>query len=70
MFQCMFINFVNILEGNGRQIYTHWAKHNEKIKNKKLKSELKTTEQILKNRKIAERKKTRQNKRLRRKKKN
>ncbi|KAF2883077.1 hypothetical protein ILUMI_23090 [Ignelater luminosus] len=53
-----------------RQIYTHWAKHNEKIKSKKLKSELKTTEQILKNRKIAEKKKMKQNKRLRRKKKN
>jgi len=48
-----------------RKIYTHWAKHNEKMKNKKVKSELRSTEQILKARKIAEKKKMRQNKKSR-----
>lgn len=42
--------------------FTHWAKHNEKVKLKQRKSEMKTTDQILKAREIAERKKKRQKK--------
>lgn len=48
--------------------HTHWARHNEKVKTKQRRSELKTTDQILKNRKIQEQKKARQNKKLRHKK--
>lgn len=39
---------------------THWARHNEKIKLKQRKSEMKSTDQILKARQIAEKKKQRQ----------
>ncbi|XP_008198552.1 ATP-dependent RNA helicase DDX54 [Tribolium castaneum] len=41
---------------------THWARHNKKLQQKQRKSELKTTDQILKARKIAEKKKNRQKK--------
>ncbi|XP_063906529.1 ATP-dependent RNA helicase DDX54 [Zophobas morio] len=41
---------------------THWAKHNKKLKLKQRKSELKTTDQILKARKIADKKKNKQKK--------
>ncbi|RZB58826.1 ATP-dependent RNA helicase DDX54 [Asbolus verrucosus] len=49
---------------------THWAKHNKKLKLKQKKSELKTTEQILKARKIAEKKKNKQKRRAKKTKKN
>lgn len=49
---------------------THWAKHNEKERNKQRKSELKSTDQILKMRKLQEKKKARQNKKLKQKRKN
>lgn len=42
-----------------RVINTHWARHNTKIKEKSRKSELKTTDQILKARKEAEKKRNR-----------
>ncbi|XP_025833848.1 ATP-dependent RNA helicase DDX54 [Agrilus planipennis] len=47
-----------------KNIKTHWARHNEKVMTKQRKSELKTTEQILKARKIAEKKKMRQKKKF------
>lgn len=40
--------------------HTHWARHNEKVKLKQQKSELKSTDQIMKARKIAEKKKNKQ----------
>ncbi|XP_066256724.1 ATP-dependent RNA helicase DDX54 [Euwallacea similis] len=42
--------------------YTHWAKHNDKMKNKQRKSEMKSMDQILKAREMAEKKKRRQKK--------
>lgn len=42
---------------------THWARHNEKMKMKQKRSELKTTEQIFKARNVAEKKKQKQKKR-------
>lgn len=39
---------------------THWARHNDKIKLKQRRSELKSNEQILKQRIIAEKKKKKQ----------
>lgn len=42
---------------------TQWARHNEKIKLKQKRSELKSTDQILKARTIAEKKKLKQKKR-------
>lgn len=42
--------------------HTHWARHNEKIKLKQRKSEIKTNDQILKARLLAEKKKQRQKK--------
>ncbi|XP_076255680.1 ATP-dependent RNA helicase DDX54 isoform X2 [Rhynchophorus ferrugineus] len=42
--------------------YTHWAKHNEKLKQKQKQSEMKNTAQILKVREAAERKRMRQKK--------
>lgn len=47
---------------NVNKPHTHWAKHNEKIKLKQRRSELKSTDQIVKARIIAERKKQRQKK--------
>lgn len=49
---------------------THWARHNEKLVNKQKKSELKTSDQILKMRKLQAKKKARQNKKLKPKRKN
>ncbi|KAJ8919065.1 hypothetical protein NQ315_016972 [Exocentrus adspersus] len=40
--------------------YTHWAKHNDKVKLKQKKSEIKTTDQIVKARLVAEKKRLRQ----------
>ncbi|KAL3283589.1 hypothetical protein HHI36_006727 [Cryptolaemus montrouzieri] len=40
-----------------RQPHTHWAKHNEKVRKKQVKSELKSADEILKARKIAARNK-------------
>ncbi|XP_060525012.1 ATP-dependent RNA helicase DDX54 [Cylas formicarius] len=51
---------------SGRKRYTHWAKHNEKVKTKQMKSEMKSTGQILKAREIAERKKQRSKKKTKR----
>ncbi|KAF5295089.1 hypothetical protein FQA39_LY13240 [Lamprigera yunnana] len=45
-----------------------WSKQNDKMKNKNVKSELRTKDQIVKYKAIAEKKKLRQNKKLRRKK--
>lgn len=42
---------------------THWARHNEKMKLKQKRSELKTTDQIFKARNLAEKKKQKQKKR-------
>ncbi|XP_066138738.1 ATP-dependent RNA helicase DDX54 [Euwallacea fornicatus] len=42
--------------------YTHWAKHNDKVKKKQRKSEMKSMDQILKGREAAEKKKRRQKK--------
>jgi hypothetical protein len=42
---------------------THWARHNKKLKLKQRKSELKTTDEIMKARKIAEKKRNKQKKR-------
>lgn len=47
---------------SGKPMNTHWARHNEKVKQKQRKSELKSTDQILKQRLIAEKKRQRQNK--------
>lgn len=44
---------------------THWANHNKKLLLKQKRSELKTTDQILKSRAIAEKKQLRQNKKKR-----
>lgn len=38
---------------------THWARHNVKLREKQKRSELKTTDQIMKARKLAEKKKQR-----------
>ncbi|XP_045465742.1 ATP-dependent RNA helicase DDX54 [Harmonia axyridis] len=40
-------------KGPSAGLRTHWARHNEKVKQKQRKSELKTTDEILKARKIA-----------------
>ncbi|XP_056633508.1 ATP-dependent RNA helicase DDX54 [Diorhabda sublineata] len=45
-----------------RNPHTHWARHNEKVKMKQRKSELKSTDQIVKARLIAEKRKQRQKK--------
>ncbi|CAG9856383.1 unnamed protein product [Phyllotreta striolata] len=45
-----------------RKLYTHWAKHNEKVKMKQRKSELKSTDQIVKARMLADKKKQGQRK--------
>ncbi|KAJ8957599.1 hypothetical protein NQ314_006525 [Rhamnusium bicolor] len=50
-----------------RKPYTHWARHNEKVKSKQRKSEMKTSDQIVKARIIAEKKKQKQKKRQRQK---
>ncbi|KAH1029038.1 ATP-dependent RNA helicase DDX54 [Dendroctonus ponderosae] len=47
---------------NGPRRHTHWAKHNEKEKLKKRSSDMKSMDQILKAREIAERKKRKQKK--------
>lgn len=48
---------------------THWARHNQKVQLKQKRSELKSTDQILKARKIAEKKKSKQKKKGKRSKK-
>ncbi|KAJ8934981.1 hypothetical protein NQ318_014148 [Aromia moschata] len=54
---------ISTQKGNPRsKPNTHWARHNEKVKLKQRKSELKSTDQIVKARIIAERKKQRQKK--------
>lgn len=55
-----FIQFLDTFKSN--KSYTHWAKHNEKLKLKQRKSDLKSTDQIVKSRIIAEKKKQRQKK--------
>lgn len=42
--------------------HTHWARHNEKVKLKQRKSEMRSTDQIVKARIIAEKKKRKQKK--------
>lgn len=49
-------------KGPHRKVFTHWAKHNEKIKLKQRKSELKSSDQIVKARLLAEKKKQKQKK--------
>ncbi|XP_030767680.1 ATP-dependent RNA helicase DDX54 [Sitophilus oryzae] len=48
---------------NKSRPFTHWARHNEKMKEKQKQSDMKSTQQILKAREIAQRKKFRQKKR-------
>lgn len=45
-----------------KKSYTHWAKHNEKVTQKKRKSEMKTKDQIVKARIIADKKRQKQKK--------
>lgn len=52
----LFLFFLDISQG---MLNTHWARHNRNAQDKKRKSELKTSDQILKARLLKEKKKNR-----------
>lgn len=65
MFKIFSKNFKSCLvDFHGKRLFTHWAKHNEKVKQKQRKSELKSTDQILKARIVQEKKRQKQSRRI------
>lgn len=58
-----FYTFFFVLANLKTNANTHWANHNKKLLLKRKRSEMKSTDQILKAREIAEKKKLKQKKR-------